>query len=79
MRLILRHSLVNGAIGLAVGTLAALGLTRYLGSLLYEIDPGHPAAFAAAAAVLFAVTLVAAWVPALRATRVDPLEAVRAE
>ncbi len=77
--LILRHSVVNAVVGVAVGAVAAFGLTRYLGALLYEIDPADPAAFAAAATLLLVVALLAAWLPARRATRVDPAESLRSE
>jgi predicted permease len=79
MGLILRRGLVNALVGVAAGTVAALALSRYLESLLYEIDATDPAAFTAAATFLFVVALLAAWLPALRATRVDPTETLRSE
>jgi len=77
--LILRGSVVNAVVGVAVGSLVALGLTRYLESLLYETDPNHPAAFAGAATALLAIAVLAAWIPALRATRINPVETLHGD
>jgi ABC-type antimicrobial peptide transport system permease subunit len=66
-------------IGIAVGTLAALGLTRYLTSLLFNVKAMNPATYTVVAAVLTFVALFASLVPALRATRVDPISALRNE
>lgn len=65
--------------GIGVGLLAAFALTRFLGSLLYEVSPSNPVAFAAMAALLFAVALAASYLPARRAGRIDPAGALRAE
>jgi putative ABC transport system permease protein len=77
--LVLRHGLVSAVIGVVIGTLGAIGLTRYLGTLLYEVDPGDPTAFVSGAALLFAVALLAAWLPARQATKVDPAETLRSD
>jgi len=77
--LILRHGVANAAVGVGIGAVAALGLTRYLGALLYEIDPGDPGTFLTGAALLFTVALLAAWLPARRAIQVDPAETLRSE
>ncbi len=77
--LILRRSVLNAVAGVAVGCLVAYGLAGYLESLLFEVEPGNPVTFAGAAALLLAVSLLAAWVPARRATRVDPTETLRSE
>jgi len=66
-------------IGLVVGIAGAVVLTRYLKTLLYEISPTDPVALAAASAVFALVALAAAWFPARRATRVDPVTALRGE
>jgi predicted permease len=63
--------------GIACGSAGAIVATRFLRSLLFGVSATEPAVFAAAAAVLAGVALVASWIPARRATMVDPLEAVR--
>jgi ABC-type antimicrobial peptide transport system permease subunit len=63
--------------GIACGTAAAIAATRFLQSLLFGVSATEPAVFAVAAAVLAAVALAASWIPARKATRIDPLEAVR--
>jgi ABC-type antimicrobial peptide transport system permease subunit len=65
--------------GLAVGVIGALLLSRLMSSLLYGIAPTDPMTFAAVIAVLVLVTLTASLVPARRATKVDPMEAIRAQ
>jgi len=65
--------------GLAIGAAGAVWLTRLMSSLLFHVSPGDPMTLAAGAAVLFAVALLACYVPARRASRVDPLVALRHE
>jgi predicted permease len=77
--LVLRRGLLLVLLGTVAGSLAALGLTRYLRSLLYETSPTDVATFVAMGLMLAAVGFLSTYVPALRATRVDPLEAVRLE
>jgi putative ABC transport system permease protein len=67
------------AIGLAIGFVGAWGLGRFLASFMPRLAAPDPMAIAGVAGVLFAVTLVACWFPARRATKVDPLTALRAE
>jgi ABC-type antimicrobial peptide transport system permease subunit len=67
------------AVGLVLGLAGALALSRLLASLLYGVGPRDPVTYAAVAALLAAVTLLACWLPARRASRVDPLAAIRAE
>jgi len=77
--MVLRQSLLLVAAGLAVGVPAAVASSRFVSSLLFEISPTSPAPLAGAAAVMLLVALVAAFVPAHRASRVDPVVALRAE
>ena len=80
---VLRAILGQGArlagMGLALGTLCAMALSRLLESLLYGVSPSDPLTYAGAAVVLGGVTLTAAFVPARRASRVDPILALRYE
>ncbi|MGH9347086.1 MAG: ABC transporter permease [Vicinamibacterales bacterium] len=78
-RLVVREALGMAVVGVALGTIAALGLTRLLTRFLFEVRPVEPMAFIVASALITAVALVASYVPTLRATRVDPLVALRAE
>jgi putative ABC transport system permease protein len=78
-RLVLHEALALSAIALALGLLASLALGRVLQSLLFEVTPTDPATLASVAAVVLAVSILAAAIPARRATRVDPLTALRYE
>ncbi len=78
-RLVLRQGLGVTLAGLVAGGAGALILTRLLGSLLYATTPTDTLSFLAAAGFLAVVAGIAAWIPARRATRVDPLIALRAE
>jgi putative ABC transport system permease protein len=64
-------------LGIAVGILAAFSVTRMMSSFLYEIRPADPATFAVVSVVLLGVASIACYIPARRATRVDPLVALR--
>jgi predicted permease len=78
-RLVLRRGWRLVLIGAVIGTAGAAGVTRVLRGLLFEVEPLDPATFAATLAVLSAVTLLACWIPARRATRASLLETLRAE
>jgi predicted permease len=78
-RMIVGEGLRIVAIGMAVGLLLAIGLARASTSLLFGVTAGDPSTFAGVAALIFVVTLLAAWAPASRAMRVDPAGTLRAE
>ncbi len=77
--MVLSQGLAMGAIGVGIGMLLALGTTRLLRGLLFEVRPDDPATFAVVAAALVAVAALASYLPAVRATRVDPAVALRGE
>jgi ABC-type antimicrobial peptide transport system permease subunit len=76
---VLRSGLRLVALGLAIGLAGSLALTRLLSSLLYRVTTHDPLTFVGNAALLLGVAIVACLLPALRATRVDPMTALRAE
>jgi putative ABC transport system permease protein len=77
--MVLRQGLLLTGFGLVAGTAGALALTGWLSSLLFEVEPGDPAVLAGVAAVLTAVAALAGYLPARRATAVDPIEALAKE
>ena len=79
LRLMTRHGLALGILGIGLGLVTALALTRLLAGLLYQVDPIDPATYAGFAAFLLAVALLATYLPAKRATRVDPAVVLREE
>jgi predicted permease len=78
-RMVLGHALGLALAGVAIGLAGAAALSRVIRSLLFQVSPTDPATLAGVAAVLLAVALLASDLPARRATRVDPLDALRAE
>ena len=79
MRLILSQALKLAVFGLGIGLIGAFAATRMLASLLYRVRPADPVTFAAITLLLAAITIFAGLVPAIRATRIDPLVALRYE
>jgi predicted permease len=78
-RLFLRRGIVLTCVGTAIGTAAAAALTRFMGALLFGISPLDPLTFAAVPIVLSAAALLAGYLPARRATKIDPMVALRCE
>jgi len=79
MALVLGHGLKMTVVGIALGLIAAFGLTRLISAMLYGVSPKDPVTFGAIAVLLMFVALLACYIPARRATKVDPLDALRNE
>jgi predicted permease len=79
LKLVMRRGIGLALVGVAVGVGVALGVTRFLGSMLYDVKADDPLTLIAVAAVLAVVALIACYMPARRATQVDPLVALRHE
>jgi putative ABC transport system permease protein len=79
LRMVLGQGMMPVLVGLAAGALGALAAGRYLASLLFEVSPRDPGAFAAASVLLLMVAAAACLAPAYRATKVSPIEALRFE
>lgn len=77
--LVLRQGMVLAGAGTILGVVAAFGLTRLLAGLLFAVEPADPWTFVLVAGVLWAVALLASYIPARRATRIHPMEALRCE
>lgn len=79
VRMVLRQGMTLAALGIAGGLLAALALTRFLTGLLYGVSAYDPVTFGAVTLLLAAVAMLTCWLPARRATRVDPMVVLRSE
>jgi ABC-type antimicrobial peptide transport system permease subunit len=79
LRLVVRQGMIMTLIGLALGLVGAFSLSRVLRSLLFGVTPTDPLTFAGVSIVLIIVALLACLIPARRATRVDPIVALRTE
>ncbi|MCI0432842.1 MAG: ABC transporter permease [Gemmatimonadetes bacterium] len=77
--LVLRQGMTQTAIGLAIGTLFALAVSRVLAAILFRVEPRDPLIFATTVLVLVGTAALACWLPAQRAARFDPVEALRSE
>ena len=79
LRLIIGQGMKLAATGLAIGLIAAVAVTRLIKTLLFGVGPNDPTTLCAVALLLAIVALLACWIPARRATRVDPLVTLRHE
>ncbi len=77
LRLVMSQGVALTAGGIVLGAMAALGLTRLMGDLLYKVSPRDPVAFGSAFLVMTVAALAACFLPAWRATRTDPVRALR--
>ena len=79
LRMVTRKGLVLAGVGVALGAAAALGLTQFLASMLFSVRPADPLTFVSVCVLLVTVALVSSYIPARRATKVDPMVALRYE
>lgn len=79
VRMVVTQGMAFVLIGVKVGLIAAFGLAHWMTALLFEVRPTDPATFAAVALLLTATALIAIWIPARKAARIDPLTALRIE
>jgi putative ABC transport system permease protein len=74
-----RQAIMISAVGAGIGLAGAAGLTRYMESLLYGVTPLDPRTYVLVPLLLVSAAVIAAYLPARRATKVDPMDALRAE
>jgi len=79
LKLIIRQGVRMTLAGVGVGLAGGIALTRFLSALLYGVSPSDPVTFASVSLILAAVAVFACYIPARRATRVDPMVALRYE
>jgi putative ABC transport system permease protein len=79
LRMVIRQGLMPVAIGVGLGAAGSFALARVIASQLYGVTPTDPATFLATTAIVLAVACIACWIPARRATKVDPMIALRYE
>ena len=79
LRMVLKQGLKSVGVGVGLGFVGALAVTRFLSSLLYGVEPTDPVTFAGVSLLLVFVAALASAIPARRATKVDPMEALRCE
>ena len=79
LSMVIKQALVLAVAGIVIGGLGALLLTRLMEGLLFQVRPADPVTFAAVSGILAGVALLASYIPGRRATRVDPVIALRAE
>jgi putative ABC transport system permease protein len=79
LRLVVGEGVKLAGIGIGIGLVGAFGVTRFISSILFDTSPSDPLSYAAVALFLIGVAVVASWIPARRATIVDPIVALRAE
>ena len=79
LKLVVGHGMRLALIGLLAGVAGALALTQLMTNLLYRVNPADPTTFAVVCALLAGIVLLACWLPARRAAKVDPMTALRSE
>ena len=76
---VVRSGLIMGGMGIAIGIMAALGLSTFMRGVFYGVAPVDPLVYTVVSALLLAACLAASLVPAIRASRINPVEALRQE
>jgi ABC-type antimicrobial peptide transport system permease subunit len=77
--LVVRHGIGLTSLGIAVGVLIALGATRVIATLLYQVAPADPLTYIAVPVVVLLTAALASWLPAARASRADPCQVLRSD